>query len=81
MRKLLALCCMSTLLNVTLEAKADQWTDFGSITLVSAGWVEDTIAVMHSASFKTDSAACNNAAIGYATSPMIQGTSCFKRLS
>jgi hypothetical protein len=55
---------------------ADKWTNFGSVQDIVAGWVQDTVAVHHSAPVvNPDSCSVTNG--GYATSPSDPGHSLF----
>jgi hypothetical protein len=57
-------------------AQSPQWTDWGSVRELEAGWSQDTVAVYHSAAIKNpDGCAVTNA--GYATNPADPGHSLF----
>jgi len=60
----------------TAHAQAMQYTDFGSIQLLEAGWSQDTMAVTHSAPLVNPSG-CPVTNAGYATDPADAGHNLF----
>ena len=61
------------------SAQAMARTEFGSVTMMEAGWAEDTMAVYHSAPMVNPSG-CAVTNAGYATNPNDPGHSLFHTL-
>jgi hypothetical protein len=56
---------------------AEQWSAWGSIVEIEAGWAQDTMAVYHSPSVTVNPDGCRVTTAGYATNPADPGHSLF----
>lgn len=77
--------------SIAVPALAQNWTDFGSITSLEAGWGADTIAIRLNAPFQNSfvpapavpggARACTATNAGYATDPNDPGHSLYHTLA